>query len=112
MFITILIVSLAFAWLGYESDWLTIRLPCDETDAEYDKRILTAMRIEWEAQQLQYREWLTERYEPTLTYGSIEGNKIDKIDPRDRWMVAEEDLTKRRNGEMIYQRGSYATANK
>ena len=103
---SLIIIALAFAWLGYESDWLRIRLAIGETDAEYDKRILTAMRIEWEEKQSAYREWLTERYEPALVYGSIEGSKLTNIDPRDQWMIEAEDLTKRRRGEMLYQRGT------
>ncbi len=31
MIATILIVGIALAWLGYESDWLTIRLPYGAT---------------------------------------------------------------------------------
>ena len=106
MIVTIIIVSLALTWLGYETKWLTIRLATDETYAEYDKRILGGMTNKVIEYELKYQDWLKERYEPALVYGSIEGSKLTNIDPRDRWMVEDEDLTKRRNGEMLYQRGT------
>ena len=34
--------------------------------------------------------------------------ELDTVDPRDSWMVTEEALTRRRNGEEIYQRGNTA----
>ncbi len=103
MIATILILSLAFYWLGLETDWLRIRLEMGETLDQYDKRILTTMESKYTPEEeLAYQEWLKKRYEPKYKWGAPADNQID---PRYKWMVIEEDLEKRRNREMIYQRG-------
>ncbi len=43
MIAAIIIVGIALAWLGYETQWLTLRLSYRETIAEYDRRILAEM---------------------------------------------------------------------
>ena len=52
---------------------------------------------------LAYQVWLEDRYEDKISYG---GGEVDHVDPRDKWMVTEEALARRRNGEEIYQRGN------
>jgi len=107
MIATILIVGIALYWLMRETKWLMIRLKAYETIAQYDARILGAMEREYQDGQRRYQErhqkWLDGRYADKVHYG---GGESDEVDPRDRWMVVEEDLEKRRNGEMPYQRGN------
>jgi len=102
MIIASIIIGLAFYWLGVETNWLRVRLEVGESLQEYDKRILASIEADWLQRQIEYQAWLEEYHAPILKYGSLQDNQID---PRDKWLKTEEDLTKRRNGEMIYQRG-------
>jgi hypothetical protein len=106
---TIIVVGMAFYWLMRETRWLTIRLEAYETIEQYDARILGAMEAEEQEKQGRYQEhyqkWLDARYAEKTNYG---GGETDHVDPRDKWLVVEEDLEKRRNGEMLYQRGNAA----
>ena len=104
MVASIITIILAFIWLLIESDFMRVRLPVEETIKEYDHRILSDIKLEWEAKETRYQEWLAKRYE--LIVKICFQRDYDKIDPRDKWMQDEEDSNKRRNGEMIYQRGS------
>ena len=96
-----IILALAFTWLLYETDWMRVRLPGRESLAQYDKRILEAMQIEWDNDK-SYRDWLAKRYEPKLKYGVAD---TDAVDLPNKGQAADDDLRARRNGEMIYQRG-------
>ncbi len=49
MIAAIIIVGIALAWLGYETQWLTLRLSYRETIAEYD---LLGWQIQGEATEL------------------------------------------------------------
>jgi len=104
MLITILIIISALYWLGIESKWLTIRLPADETLKEFDRRILAEIKAEYDAKEADYNKWLEARYAPKLVMCYQQDKEV--INPRDEWMAAVESQDKRRNGEMIYQRGS------
>ena len=105
MLTSIILIILGFIWLGIESKWLTIRLPANETLTEYDCRILSQIKTEWESKESRYQEWLAKRYESKLVLCPQQDKEC--INPRDNWMVIEDDLQSRRRGEMIYQRGSH-----
>lgn len=105
----------AWLWLMRETDWLRIHLAIGETLAEYDRRILRQIEIEYLAEhgetyqeyETRYQAWLVNYYAPKpLPAYAISQVLIDRkaIDPRDRWQAEDEDLRARRNGEMIYQR--------
>lgn len=116
MIVTIIIVSLALGWLGRETDWLRVRLlvgsgiaiddliidienEFDGSDADFSMDY--DLQLKEAKQEIDYQEWLNKRYAPKYKYGSPRENTID---PRDKWMVIEDDLRARRNKEMIYQR--------
>ena len=112
MIISLASILLAFYWLMLETDWLRIRLLADESYQEYDARILKQIDNEWEASgraddERAYEAWLRKRYEPKLVYGFIDRQQDN---PQDQWLAKEENLAKRRAGEMIYQRGSKVNA--
>lgn len=107
MIVTLLTIALAYVWLLYETDWLKVRLPMGETDAEYDSRVLNQLDAEYKASaqykyDQAYGEWLRRRYEPILVRGF---DDYMEDYPQDKWLEKEEQLSARRNGEMIYQRG-------
>jgi len=108
----IFIISLAFIWLGYETDWLRVRLLIGsfidlDIDYNYDGSDSDYL-ADYESQlqesisNAEYQSWLDEYHAPKYRYGTIAENQIDR---RDRWMAKEEGLQARRNGEMLYQRG-------
>lgn len=49
-----------------------------------------------------YQKWLDKRYADRYKYGA--NDVSDQVDPKDRWMVIQDDLDVRRAGESIYQR--------
>ena len=114
MIATIIIVSLALYWLARETDYLRIRLlvgilAYDDSDyeTEYDGSDSVflddyELQAKESIEDIAYEAWLKKRYEPKYVYGGFPDKSID---PRDKWMAAEENLHKRRNGEMPYQRG-------
>ena len=65
MIVSLVLMSLALAWLGYESDWLRVRLPVRETLSEYDKRILTQLEL----RDREYQAWKVEQDRPRYKYG-------------------------------------------
>jgi len=105
MILSILIILSGFYWLMLESNFLRVRLPVGNDYAEYDKMILAQIKAEWEAKEQAYQDWIDKRYEPKLRL-CLQQDK-DTIDRRDKWLAENEDLQARRNGEMIYQRGSH-----
>jgi len=98
---TLIIIALSLYWLLLESDYLRVRLSRGETLSEYDKRILDRIKQDYDAKEIQYSAWLASRYETKLVYGSAPG--LDY--PQYKWMTIEDDVQKRRSGEMLYQRG-------
>jgi len=108
MIATIITILIALYWLMIESDWLTVRLPVDETIKEYDYRVLSKIRIETEQKQIDedkaYPLWLKQRY--TTTFKICYQADRESLNHRDARAAAQESLDKRRSGEMIYQRGS------
>ena len=111
MIATLLVIALAFYWMLRETDYLRVNL-CGESLAEYDKRILGEMEREWLEKQAekekQYQEWLKQRYEPKYIHTCLDKCQPQSNDyPQYKWKRVEEDREKRRNGEMIYQRGRH-----
>lgn len=113
MIAAIIIISLALGWLLIETNFMRVRLlvGCfedidhelnfDGSDidylADYERQLEEAVL------DADYQAWIDERHAPKLVYNNRHNG--DKVAPRDKWLVLEEDLTKRRLGEMIYQRG-------
>jgi len=111
MIATIVIISLALYWLGRETDWLRVRLLVGSIMADADIELdYDGSDIDYLADyesQLQeaitdaaYYAWLKEYHAPKYRYASPKENQVD---PRYRWMVKEDDVRARRNGEMLYQ---------
>ncbi len=103
MITTIVLTAIALVWLGYETAWLTIRLPQYESLESYDKRILAAMIEEGRPREEAYQNWLQKLYEPKESWWPQPDHASDY--PQDSWMTKQDDLRSRRNGEAIYQRG-------
>ena len=106
MIATIIIVTTALAWLMYETNFLRVNL-CEETIAEYDRRILAELDRQGTIKEAQYQAWCAKRYEVKERHASLSRFMVDQQAdyPQYNWMQVEEDLNKRRCGEMIYQRG-------
>ena len=115
MIAALTIIGIAFYWLLRETDYLRVRLPVGyiecELDIDFDHtydgsdfiyysdyELLLEKAIEDKA----YQDWLTKEREPKLVYGGIDRTSDY---PQYNWQAVEEGLTKRRNGEMLYQRG-------
>ena len=107
-----IIMILAFTWLGYETDWMRVRLLVGVISIWHDELpyhigyqdsdFVDADALNWKHTEAEYQAWLDKRYKPKLVYG-FRDHAIDY--PQYKWQADEEDLRKRRAGEMIYQRG-------
>lgn len=98
MLISILTIISAFTWLMTESDFLRVNL-IGETLEQYDKRILAEMQSD---NQIAYQAWIDKQWEPVFKI-CYQRDK-ETMYECDKWMAEDEDLQKRRNGEMLYQR--------
>ncbi len=122
MIISLSVIVISFYWLLRETHWLTIQLVIGYVDCpfyyDYDSKYDGSDRIYNDDYQEQldkaiedytYEKWLEKQSEPIYIHSSLAprawAKNIKEVDPRDKWMAVEEDLTKRRSGEMIYQRG-------
>jgi len=111
MITAIIIIGIAFLWLRYETQWLTIRLECGETIEQFDRRVLKAIEDDWYKEQAekeaQYQAWLAKRYEVKIRHPSLAKIPVDNDAdyPQYDYLNKEEDLENRRQGNMLYQRG-------
>ena len=109
MITAIIIISLAFIWLGKESDWLRVRLPVgvpfldveiDETGYDGNDGLspddLEDARQE-AIENFKYDQWLAKRYAPKYSYGSLPNS-------RKQGLNVDDDLAQRRAGVALYQR--------
>ena len=114
-----LTILIAFIWLGYETTWLTVRLPTGSREwhdnLPYDVFYQASDFAEdgddlsWNHTEEEYRNWLDSQR--AVKYIPLAKNPIGRIDrqvdyPQDRWLRDFELQDMRRNGEMPYQRGS------
>ena len=72
-----------------------------ESIRAYDRRVLAEIKREAQQKDKAYQEW--EAKQSKVRYGSLPEPAFSD-NPGDKWMAIEEDLAKRRAGEMIYQR--------
>ena len=113
MVLSLIIISLALAWLGYESDWMTIRLPYGSLELydelPYDPGYLDDLFAEtidnadewpWHHTEAEYQAYLKNLYKPK--YMPVVDRVVDY--PQYKIQDTIEDLAKRRAVEMIYQR--------
>jgi len=111
MIVVIIIIGVAWGWLMVKTDWLRIRLMVGEhhqldMEPDYDGSNSVylddyQLQLDETLRDYQYQCWLDKRYEVKYSWGSLKENTIDH---RDKWLKVEEDLAKRRRGEMLYQR--------
>lgn len=107
----IIIISMAIVWLGLETDWLRVNLIGCIPDADMERNFDGSDHVylaDYESQleeavlNAEYQSWLDEYHAPKFSMKLVVDNSVS---PKDKWLVVEEDLRARRQGEMLYQRG-------
>jgi len=107
----ILIIGLALAWLGIESDWLRVNLmsiDLEDIEPDYDGSDyvylddydLQLIGVKESYQfDLDYQKWIDKRHEVKYTW-----QPQQDYSNRREWHTIADDLTTRRLGEALYQR--------